>query len=405
MGSQRRRLVLIWLATTAVVAVVAVLAYRALVGSSHLAGRSAPETLLENPEALFEDPGLIGTAVEMTVHRAISDCMAARGFEYRGPAVAEGLDAVLDPAVDGYGIAAGAGDGQVAVGAGGAAPGERDAYEQALYGTSLDGGGTGGCAAVGAAELQQAMQTIENLPYSIEDLERNALSHPAMVSGLAEWSACMREAGYSYDTPTEILTDLAERLSTAGPDEARRLAQEERAIAVADFACRDRHLAAAEAEVAAALTPGFVEANRPQLESLLPPPPAETGSSPVPTDLGSGDIQVTLLWSGTADLDLAVTDTSGFSINHGNRFSEATGGQLDRDANRSCSRSPEAVENIYWPEGEAPRGEYSVRVTTWSTCSDDLPIEFTVVVQLDGRVVINERVSSDGSTWTAEFRY
>lgn len=36
---------------------------------------------------------------------------------------------------------------------------------------------------------------------------------PAMVEALAAWSACMTEAGYPYDGPEEIFTDLSQRYS------------------------------------------------------------------------------------------------------------------------------------------------------------------------------------------------
>lgn len=402
----RRRLVLIWLATTAAVAIVSLVGYRSLIRVPELAGRTAPEAILEDPAALFEDPGMIGTAVEIRVTRAIASCMKARGFDYRGPAAVDGLDLVLDPATHGYGISTGPVGGAVTLGNGGAGRFERDGYEQALYGSTLDGGGPiGGCAAAGAAELAAAMATIEALPYSIAQLEADAMAHPDMVAGLTAWSSCMADKGYSAGTPTDLIIDIADRLSRATPEGAAALIEEERRTAVADFACRNRHLAPATASVAEALAPAFVEANQAQLESLMPPEPADWESVTVPTDLGTGDVQVTLLWSSPSDLDLSVTDPQGFSVNYGTRTSPS-GGTLDRDANRSCSENvPEPVENIYWPSGAAPRGSYTVRVNMYAACSTPLPIEFTLIVRVDGRVRISEPVSLDGGSWTTEFSY
>ena len=90
MGS-RRQLLLIWVATTAAVTIAALVAYRSVVRVPELAGRTAPEAILQDPETLFEDPGLLGSAVEISVTRAIDDCMRARGFDYRGPAAVSGL--------------------------------------------------------------------------------------------------------------------------------------------------------------------------------------------------------------------------------------------------------------------------------------------------------------------------
>ncbi|MCJ7726714.1 MAG: hypothetical protein MUP76_10050 [Acidimicrobiia bacterium] len=406
MNPSRRRLVLIWLATSAAVAIFALIGYRSLARVPELAGRTAPETLLADPTALFADPGMIGTAVEIRVTRAIDSCMQARGFDYRGPAAVEGLDQVLEPAIDGYGISTGPAGAAVTLGDGGAGRFERDAYEQALYGSTLGGGGSsGGCAAVGAAELDAAMATIEAMPYSIAQLEADTLAHPDMVAGLAAWSSCMAGKGYTASSPVDLIADIVDRLSRATPEEATALIDEERRTAVADYACRDQHLSPAVVSVAAELAPAFVTANQEQLEGLMPPEPAEWEGVTVPTDLGTGDVQVTLLWSSSADLDLSVTDPEGFSVNFGSR-SSPTGGMLDRDANRSCSENvPDPVENVFWAPGEAPRGSYSVRVNMYAACSTPLPIEFTLVVRVGGRTLISETVSLDGGSWTTEFSY
>ena len=74
----------------------------------------------------------------------------------------------------------------------------------------------------------------------------------------------------------------------------------------------------------------------------------------------SSDVQVSLMWNNYNDLDLHVVCPSGERIHGGNRKS-ACGGELDVDANvRPDSRKP--VENVVWPEGEAPAGTYQVFV-------------------------------------------
>ncbi len=410
MDHSKRRLVLIWLATSAAVAVAALVAYRAVVRVPELAGRTAPETVLENPEMLFEDPGLLGTAVEIRVTRAISSCMAARGFEYRGPAVVKDLDEVLDPETDGYGIATGPAGGEVTLGDGGADGFDRDAYEQALYGGVLASSTSpGGCAAVGAAELAAALAILESLPYSIEQLEADTLAHPAMVSGLQAWSSCMAGKGYSADSPADLIADLTDRLSRATPEEAGALADEERLTATADFSCREATIDPATEVVAGELAPAFVAANRDELESLMPPEPADPGEFTVPADLGSGDVQVTLFWTAPVDLDLKVTDPEGFLISFSDRTSPS-GGQLDRDANYPCGSNVTSspVENIFWPEGEALRGGYGVQVWYTSPCSTGGgPVDFTLIVRVGGRTVIEESSSLDGSgsSYTTEFGF
>jgi hypothetical protein len=86
--------------------------------------------------------------------------------------------------------------------------------------------------------------------------------------------------------------------------------------------------------------------------------------------LGTGDVQVTLRWDTSADLDLHVLDPWGETIYHGNRESES-GGDLDVDANRNCgTQSYNPVENIYWPTGGAPTGIYSVSVVDYRDCAE-----------------------------------
>jgi len=78
--------------------------------------------------------------------------------------------------------------------------------------------------------------------------------------------------------------------------------------------------------------------------------------------LGTGDIQLTLDWKGTSDLDLHCDDPSGKRIYFGARRS-ASGGRLDFDMNAgSAPWSSDSVENIFWPFGSAPEGEYTIYV-------------------------------------------
>jgi hypothetical protein len=83
--------------------------------------------------------------------------------------------------------------------------------------------------------------------------------------------------------------------------------------------------------------------------------------------LGTGDVQVTLEWGSNADLDLAVTDPNGETVNFGNRGPSSTGGQLDVDSNVGCPADARSgVENVFWPPGQAPAGTYTVEVNGFS---------------------------------------
>jgi hypothetical protein len=116
----------------------------------------------------------------------------------------------------------------------------------------------------------------------------------------------------------------------------------------------------------------------PDSGSLIERPVGSDGVSE--TDVGTGDVQLTLTWSSTADLDLAVTEPDGTVIDYTNTGPTSTGGQLDVDSNVGCADDG-AVENIFWPSGDAPSGPYTVTVTGFSVegCgSGDFTLEMTV---------------------------
>ena len=116
-------------------------------------------------------------------------------------------------------------------------------------------------------------------------------------------------------------------------------------------------------------------------------PPAPIPPTPTATriaDLQTGDVQVTLIWNTTDDLDLWVTDPSGESIYYQHEYS-ASGGELDVDANVGCGTT-QPVENIYWPTGGAPQGQYLVEVQFYNQCGEVSPTDYQVKLLVDGEV-------------------
>ena len=102
----------------------------------------------------------------------------------------------------------------------------------------------------------------------------------------------------------------------------------------------------------------------------------------------SSDVQVSLMWNNFNDLDLHIVCPSGERIHGGNKISKC-GGELDVDANvRPESKKP--VENVYWPEGTAPAGQYQVYVHHYKKHkkrrSKD-PTKFQVIVNSVGDVM------------------
>jgi len=170
-----------------------------------------------------------------------------------------------------------------------------------------------------------------------------------------------------------------------------------------DLACRSQTFDPAVAEIATRLAPTFVERNGTELERLIPRPVDDTG---LPAGLGTGDVQVTLIWSSRADLDLAVTDPNGDQVYYGNP-TVASGGTLDRDANFPCNTddSSPAVENVFWPEGGAPTGGYVARVIYTNDCAGEGPQTFRLLIRVEGKVVHDEvhTVTSDEGSFEVAF--
>ena len=75
---------------------------------------------------------------------------------------------------------------------------------------------------------------------------------------------------------------------------------------------------------------------------------------------GYGDIQITLTWDNTADLDLYVTDPWGETICYYNSTS-ASGGWLDFDDTNGYG-----PENVFWENNTAPSGYYEVELDYYS---------------------------------------
>lgn len=124
--------------------------------------------------------------------------------------------------------------------------------------------------------------------------------------------------------------------------------------------------------------------------------PAAATAAGTPT-LGTGDIQVTLRWTTNDDLDLAVVDPSGDVVAYYNRAIPSQG-QLDVDANAGCGEQTNSpIENIFWPAGQAPQGQYSIEVNLFTRCNQNTgPIPFNLTVLVQGTTRTIQGSVSDG---------
>jgi hypothetical protein len=159
------------------------------------------------------------------------------------------------------------------------------------------------------------------------------------VTGVITASACL------LSIPADILAapdpDLAILSCTSKADISS---------AVSGFVCSDLDEVVQQTEDAANIVTGNLEED----ESPIAPPTTGT------VTIEGGDVHITLSWDNATDLDLFVTDPFGEEISFLNP-SSTSGGQLDLDD--SDGYGP---ENIFWPEGGAPLGQYSVKVVCFS---------------------------------------
>lgn len=83
--------------------------------------------------------------------------------------------------------------------------------------------------------------------------------------------------------------------------------------------------------------------------------------------VGTGDVQVSVAWSGASDVDLHVFDPAGEEVFYDNKQS-ASGGLLDLDSNAACSIDGRNAENVVWPSAGAPHGTYRVVLDYYDDC-------------------------------------
>ncbi len=118
----------------------------------------------------------------------------------------------------------------------------------------------------------------------------------------------------------------------------------------------------------------------------------------------AGEVQFSLSWHSTNDLDLHVIAPSGEHISYQHRRSRCDG-MLDVDMNVQ-PESIEPVENIRWLDRSAPMGRYTVLVHQyrWRSGQVDDPLELLVNLGAESQL-IEDRVSASSSLLIRRFVY
>jgi hypothetical protein len=115
---------------------------------------------------------------------------------------------------------------------------------------------------------------------------------------------------------------------------------------------------------------------------------------------GTGDVKITLSWDRVHDLDLRVIEPGGEEIRFSNSASR-TGGELDLDSGANCLQSLANSENIFWPSGGGPTGEYVVSVHNYQQCSPGA-VDYTLRVVYDNTVSTFRGSFADGTASDAD---
>jgi hypothetical protein len=108
--------------------------------------------------------------------------------------------------------------------------------------------------------------------------------------------------------------------------------------------------------------------------------------------VGSGDVQINLHWKIFSDLDLHVIEPDDHEI-YWEDATSPSGGQLDLDSWAQCSQGEgKGNENVFWPDGMAPKGTYRVLVDLFAPCGAAFPIQYRVsIVQNRTQLTVYDR--------------
>ena len=281
---------------------------------------SQPTSSKKQPSGPVEDQLGFDTAGIMArqsrVEADIRECMKAQGFDYvpidpfAQRAAVTGASRLSDEDFlkqFGYGISTlwGRGGAQADPNQrlrAGMSAADRRAYDRALWGenpgatfqAAVDSGDftkLGGCTRKATETVFGGAQVITQLQGKLDQLDERILEDQRMVRALQRWTACMADAGFRYEDPDEVDTDLTKRMEkivgplpgplATGPASGAKpapydhvalatLQREEIAIARADFACERKEITPVESVVRPQYEAQFRQRNQTLISQVKP---------------------------------------------------------------------------------------------------------------------------------------
>jgi hypothetical protein len=262
----------------------------------------------------FDQAGIL--ARQSRAEAAIRECMRNQGFEYvpvdplAQRAAVLGSSRLSDQEFleqFGYGISTLWGRGRAEADPNerlrlALSPAERRVYDRVLWGdnpgatftAAVDSGhfeALGGCTRKATEAVFGGAQVLTEIQGKLDALEERILQDQRMVRAIERWSRCMAEAGYQYEEPEAIDSDLFERMEkivgplpgqfATGPEGGDKpqpysraklasLQQEEVAIARADHRCELKHITPVEEKVAPQYSAEFQRQNAELISRVKP---------------------------------------------------------------------------------------------------------------------------------------
>ena len=289
-------------------------------GSGEAEGSGTSAKSAKQPTGPVEDQLGFDTAGIMArqsrVEADIHECMKAQGFDYvpvdpfAQRAAVTGASRLSDEDFlnqFGYGISTLWGRGgvqsdpnqQLRTSLG---PADRRAYDRALWGdnpgatfqAAVDSGDftkLGGCTRNATESVFGGAQVLTQLQGKLDQLDERILADQRMVRALERWTSCMAEAGYRYEDPDEIDSDLTKRMErivgplpgpfATGPASGQKpvpydhaalaaLQRDEVGIARADLACERKDITPVEAVVRPQYEAQFRQSNQTLISQVKP---------------------------------------------------------------------------------------------------------------------------------------
>jgi len=179
---------------------------------------------------------------------------------------------------------------------------DRRAYDRALWGdhpgttfsSAVDNGDfsdLGGCTRKATTAVFGGTKVLSQLQTRLDALEERMLEDQRMQSAIQKWSSCMANAGFRYEEPEAIDTDLYARAEkivgplpgqfATGPEPGEKpppydraalaaLQRDEIAIAKADHGCENKFIAPVERKIAPRYQAQFRRQNQDLIAQIKP---------------------------------------------------------------------------------------------------------------------------------------